>query len=87
MIKISDEKSHEVTSDGLKVFVEGRSYIALTSPDAQRLVYKFAKEKGFFDYGLNKFLEGLEPSGDPNFPVRGSWLLKSSQFNTKLVRL
>lgn len=76
-----------MTSEGLKVFVEGPSSVALASTDAQRLVYGYAKQSGFHEYGMNRFMEELQSTGDPVFSVRGCWLLKSSQWNTRSVRL
>jgi hypothetical protein len=87
MVRIPENPRHELTDDGLRVYVEGPSPIALTSPEAQRLVYNYAKEAGFKDYGMNKFVDSQEPTLDNVFRSRGYWLLKPTQWNTRTVRV
>jgi len=87
MVRIAETNRHELTEDGLRVYVEGPSPIALTSPEAQRMVYNYAKEAGFNNYGMNKFVDSQEQTADTVFRVRGYWLLKPAQWNTKVVRV
>ena len=87
MVRISENVKHEMTEDGLRVYVEGPSPIALTSPEAQRLVYNYAKEAGFNGYGMNKFIAEDGSTADTVFRTRGYWLLKPSQWNTRVMRV
>lgn len=87
MVRISENTRHELTEDGLRVYVEGPSPIALTSPEAQRLVFNYAKEAGFNGYGMNKFVSEDQRTADEVFRTRGYWLLKPSQWNTRSVRV
>mgnify|MGYP003336035572 CR=1 FL=1 len=87
MVRIPSDKKHEVTSEGLRVFVEGPSSIALTSPEAQRLVYNYAKESGFREYGMNKFVPDQAQGQDATYSAKGYWLLLPSQWNSKSVRV
>jgi hypothetical protein len=90
MIKISNEKKHEFTKDGLCVFIEGTSMLALTSPEAQKLVYNYVKESGFKDYGMNKFVfEGDNELSKTNIKnnklYSGYWVLLPRQWNQRSV--
>lgn len=87
MVRIPNDKQHEVTSEGLRIFVEGPSSIALTSPEAQRLVYNYAKESGFREYGMNKFVAADPATKEGAYPAQGYWLLIPSQWNTRSVRV
>lgn len=83
MVRIPQDKTHEMTSEGLRVFVEGPTNLALTSPETQRMVYNFAKESGYHDYGMNKFVDSPSEASS----ARGYWLLKPTQWNTRSVRV
>ena len=82
MLRISPERKHELSAQGgLKVYVEGLSDMALTSPEAQRLVFNYVKEAGFKDYGMSK-LTNLEPlDGSIEFPHIGYWELTPRQWH------
>jgi hypothetical protein len=84
MIRISESKTHEMTNEGLKVFLEGPTNMALVSPEAQRMVYTFAKQSGYLDYGMNKFVDSPP---EPGKSAQGYWLLKPTQWNTRSVRV
>jgi len=88
MVRISKDKKHEFTQEGLCVFVEGPAQLALTSPETQRLVYNYVKEAGFKDYGMNKFVPAdSNPNPGDLYPYKGYWLMLSSQWNQKTVNL
>jgi hypothetical protein len=87
MIRISPKK-HETTSEGIRVYVEGMSQIALTSPDAQRLVFNYAKSAGLDSHGLNKYVSMSEDMSNTEvFSQRGYWLLLPTQWNNNVVRV
>lgn len=87
MIRISPKK-HESTPEGVRVYVEGMSQIALTSPEAQRMVYNYAKSAGLNSHGLNKYVAMPEDMSDTEvFSQRGYWLLLSNQWNDNVVRV
>jgi hypothetical protein len=88
MVRIPKDKKHELTQEGLRVFVEGPAQMALTSPEAQRLVYNYVKEAGLAGYGMNKFVpaDSNASSEDP-YPYKGYWLMLSNQWNQKSVNL
>jgi len=88
MVRIPKDKKHELTQEGLRVFVEGPAQMALTSPEAQRLVYNYVKEAGLAGYGMNKFVpaDSNTSPGDP-YPYKGYWLMLSNQWNQKSVNL
>lgn len=87
MIRISPKK-HESTPEGIRVYVEGMSQIALTSPEAQRMVFNYAKSAGLNSHGLNKYVAMPEDMGDTEvFSQRGYWLLLSNQWNDNVVRV
>jgi len=90
MVKISEGKKHEITQEGLCVFVEGPAPLALTSPEAQRLVYNYVKEAGITGYGMNKFvpMDALPHirAGDP-YPYKGYWLMLANQWNKKSINV
>lgn len=89
MIRVASISSpFESTADGLRVYLEGDSRLALTSPEAQRLVFNYAKSAGFNDYGLNKFVEMPENiTSNETFSQRGYWLLLPSQWNRNQVKV
>ena len=87
MVRINNTKKHEVTSEGLKVYLEGPSPIALTSPEAQRLVFNYAKESGFKDYGMNKFVPLTKDLKDNVFTSSGYWLMLPTQWNSRSVKV
>lgn len=88
MIRISSISPLENTADGLRVYLESDSRLALTSPEAQRLVFNYAKTAGFNDYGLNKFISMPEEIGSSEtFSQRGYWLLLPSQWNRNTVKV
>ena len=87
MIRISPDKKHEKTPEGLKVYVEGYTTLALTSPEAQRLVFNYAKESGFKEYGMNKFIGNSEQNADSTYAAQGYWLMLPSQWNSKSVNV
>lgn len=85
MIKISDLK-HEAGADGLRVYLEADTQLALTSPEAQRLVFNYAKHAGYVEYGLNKFVPtATQPQHE--YPHQGYWLFLPSQWNRHSIRL
>jgi hypothetical protein len=87
MIRISPNK-HETTPEGIRVYVEGMSQIALTSPDAQRLVFNYAKSAGLNSHGLNKYVALPEDMSNTEvFSQRGYWLLLPTQWNNNVVRV
>lgn len=87
MIRISPKK-HESTPEGVRVYVEGMSQIALTSPEAQRMVFNYAKSAGLNSHGLNKYVAMSEDMSDTEvFSQRGYWLLLSNQWNDNVVRV
>lgn len=87
MIRISPKK-HESTPEGIRVYVEGMSQIALTSPEAQRMVFNYAKSAGLNSHGLNKYVAMPEDMSDTEvFSQRGYWLLLSNQWNDNVVRV
>lgn len=87
MIRISPKK-HESTPEGVRVYVEGMSQIALTSPEAQRMVFNYAKSAGLNSHGLNKYVAMPEDMSDTEvFSQRGYWLLLSNQWNDNVVRV
>lgn len=87
MIRISPKK-HESTPEGIRVYVEGMSQIALTSPEAQRMVFNYAKSAGLNSHGLNKYVAMSEDMGNTEvFSQRGYWLLLSNQWNDNVVRV
>lgn len=87
MIRISPKK-HESTPEGIRVYVEGMSQIALTSPEAQRMVFNYAKSAGLNTYGLNKYVTMPEDMNSSEvFSQRGYWLLLSNQWNDNVVRV
>lgn len=87
MIRISSKK-HESTPEGIKVYIEGMSQIALTSPEAQRLVFNYAKSAGLNTHGLNKYVAMSEDMDNTEvFSQRGYWLLLPNQWNSNVVRL
>jgi len=90
MVRISKDKKHEFTQEGLCVFVEGPAQLALTSPETQRLVYNYVKEAGFKDYGMNKFVytsTNSNTGAEDLYPFKGYWLMLSNQWNQKSVKL
>ena len=87
MIKISDKRHEEVASEGLRVHVDGNSFLALTSPEAQRMVYNYVKEAGYSGYGLNKFIPLEQDNSDPVFSKTGYWLFLPTQWNRSSVRV
>ena len=87
MIRISPDKKHEKTTEGLRVYVEGYTTLALTSPEAQRLVFNYAKESGFREYGMNKFIADSALTQDPAYAAQGYWLMLPSQWNSKSVNV
>jgi hypothetical protein len=87
MIRISPKK-HETTPEGIKVYIEGMSQIALTSPEAQRLVFNYAKSAGLNSHGLNKYVAMPEETSNPEvFSQRGYWILLPTQWNDNVVRV
>lgn len=87
MIKISEKRHEEVPSEGLRVHVDGNSFLALTSPEAQRMVYNYVKEAGYSGYGLNKFIPSEQDTPDPVFAKTGYWLFLPTQWNRSSVRV
>ena len=85
MIRISP-KPHEQTTEGLRVYLEADTQLALTSPEAQRFVFNYAKSAGFGEYGLNKFVE-LPKKESKEYPHIGYWLFLPSQWNRNSIRL
>jgi hypothetical protein len=87
MIRISSKK-HETTPDGVRVYIEGMSQLALTSPEAQRLVFNYAKSAGLDNYGLNKYVATPEDMHNGEvFSQSGYWVLMPSQWNQNVVRV
>jgi hypothetical protein len=87
MIKISTKKHEEVPDEGLRVYVDGNSFLALTSPEAQRMVYNYIKEAGYSGYGLNKFIPNDRETSDSVFPKTGYWLFLPTQWNRNSIRV
>ena len=85
MIRISPSKQHEITEEGVKVHLEGHSALALTSPEAQRLVFNYAKESGFNEHGMNKFIHTPSDIQDPTYTAQGYWLMLHTRWNSKSV--
>jgi|688.fasta_scaffold00026_68 hypothetical protein len=87
MVRICPNKKHEVTNDGLCVFVEGPSSLALTSPEAQRMVFNYVKESGLQGYGMNKFIPNADAKIEGPYSFQGHWLLLPSQWNRNSIRV
>jgi hypothetical protein len=90
MIRISPVKKHEqVQDEGLRVHVEGAAPLALTSPEAQRMVFNYVKEAGLSGYGMNKFMPADSANINANdpYPYKGYWLMLPSQWNQKVVKV
>ena len=88
MIRIASQRPHEDTDEGLRVFLEGDSHLALTSPEAQRLVFNYAKSAGYATHGLNKFVPISEKMENTEvFSQRGYWVLLPAQWNRNSVRV
>ena len=87
MIRISSKK-HESTPEGVRVYIEGMSQLALTSPEAQRLVFNYVKSAGLNSHGLNKYVTLPEDMSDNEvFSQKGYWLLLPTQWNDNVVRV
>jgi len=88
MIRIAPYNSHEDTDEGLKVYLEGDSKLAMTSPEAQKLVFNYAKSAGFNTHGLNKFVAISEKiSNTETFSQRGYWILLPTKWNKNSIRV
>lgn len=85
MVRICQNKKHEITNDGLCVFVEGPSSLALTSPEAQRMVFNYVKESGLKGYGMNKFIAADNANTEGPFSFQGHWLLLPNQWNRNSI--
>lgn len=85
MIRLGSTK-HETTAEGLRVYLEADTQLALTSPEAQRLAFNYAKSAGYNDYGLNKFVV-TESSFPEDYPHKGYWLFLPSQWNRNSIRV
>lgn len=84
-IKLADNPI-EQTREGLKVRLEGVSQLSLTCPEAQRFASNAAKEGGYVNYGLNKFvLDSTYKEGA--YPVSGYWLMLPRDWNTNVVKV
>jgi len=86
MIRISPINKHEqIQDEGLRVYIEGVAPLALTSPEAQRMVFNYVKEAGLKEYGMNKFvaMESRNLSNNDLYPYKGYWLMLPNQWNQK----
>lgn len=85
MIRLGSTK-HETTAEGLRIYLEADTQLALTSPEAQRLAFNYAKSAGYNDYGLNKFVP-TETNSVDEYAHRGYWLFLPSQWNRNSIKL